>query len=122
MVTSAKSEKHKNDDFLGFPKMNFKSYSSKMEQNTSTKLLGYSFHNIYNRNDPQNPLDPKSVFFPKVSEIFYGASCINPERIPGKSTARAQLKARTGAQKKIPERCPQDFLGSQKGSQKMNNE
>ena len=53
MVMSTKSEKHNNDDFSGLPKMNPKSYQSKMKQNNSTELLGYSFNNIYSKDDSQ---------------------------------------------------------------------
>ena len=34
-----------------------------MEQNHSAELSGYSFQNIYNKNDHPDPLDPKSHFF-----------------------------------------------------------
>ena len=44
-----------------------------MQQNNSTELLGYSFNNIYSKDAPPDPLDPKSVFFP----IFLGFSIGN---------------------------------------------
>ena len=59
-----KSENNKNDGFHGFPNMNPKSYSSKIKQNNSTEVLGCSFNNLYNKNAPPDPLDPKSTIFP----------------------------------------------------------
>ena len=41
-----KSEDHEDEGFSGFTKMNPKSDWSKMKQNNSTELLGYSFNNI----------------------------------------------------------------------------
>ena len=59
---STKSENHGNDDCSGFPKVESKSYWSKMKQNSSAELLGYSFIQIYNKNGPPDPPDPKSEF------------------------------------------------------------
>ena len=47
-----------------------KSQQSKMKQNNSTELLGYSFHKIYNRNDPtQTPQTPNLDFFPDFPDF-----------------------------------------------------
>ena len=59
-----KSENHENHGFSGSPIMKSKSYESEMKQNNSTELFGYSFNNIYNKNGPPDPLDPKPAFFP----------------------------------------------------------
>ena len=42
-----------------------------MKQNNSTEFLSYSFHNIYNRDGSQTPMDPKSDFLQsfKISKI-----------------------------------------------------
>ena len=50
-----KSRNHENQGFSGSHIMNPRSYYSKMKQNNSTELLVYSFHNIYNENDPPPP-------------------------------------------------------------------
>ena len=67
MVTPARSRNHENDGLSGFPNMNSESYQSKMKQNNSIELLSYSFNNIYNKNDPPDPLDPKPGFFAGLS-------------------------------------------------------
>ena len=41
-----------------------------MKQNNSTERLGYSLNHIYSKNDPSDPLDPKSQFFPDFPRIF----------------------------------------------------
>ena len=64
MVTSTWSENHENYGFSGLPKVESKSYYSKMKQNNSTQLLGHSFFEICSKNGPQAPPDPKSSFFP----------------------------------------------------------
>ena len=46
--------------FRCFPEMKANKYWSKMKQNNSTELLGFSFHNIYSKVAPP---DPKSGFF-----------------------------------------------------------
>ena len=50
--------------------MESKSYKSKMKQNNYTELLGFSFNNIYSKNDPPDVVDPTSVFF----SGFFGTS------------------------------------------------
>ena len=67
METSAKPENHENERFSGSPIMNPESYKSQMTQNNSEELAGYSFNKIYNENDTPDPLDPKSIFFPRFS-------------------------------------------------------
>ena len=41
MLTSARSENNENDWFSSFPKMNPKSYKTRMKQNHFTELLGH---------------------------------------------------------------------------------
>ena len=67
MDMSTRFENHENDGFPGFPKMNPRSYWSKMKQNNSTELSGHSFLKTYNENAPQASPDPKSVTFPGFS-------------------------------------------------------
>ena len=50
---STTSEIHESADLSGLPKMNPEKYESKMKQNSSTELSGYSFNNIYNGNGPK---------------------------------------------------------------------
>ena len=57
-----KSRYHENDGSEGFPIMKSKSYESKVKQNNYTELPGYSFNNIYNRNESSDPLDTKTAF------------------------------------------------------------
>ena len=66
-VTSGRSENHENEEISDLPKMNFKSYQSKIKHNNSTELLGYYFHNVHNKNGPPDPLDPKSAIFLELS-------------------------------------------------------
>ena len=72
MVTSARSENHENESCRVFrnPEMKFKSYQSQMMQNNSTQLLGFSFNNIYSKDGPQTPPDPKSGFFSDFLDLL----------------------------------------------------
>ena len=73
MVTSAKSENHGNEGFSKLPRINPKSYYSKMSQNNYTKFLGYSFNNIDSRNGtPPRPPDPKSTMVPRFPGFSIG--------------------------------------------------
>ena len=68
MDTSARSENHEHDGFWGFPEM--KSISPKMTQNNHTELSGYSFNEIYSRNDPPDRQTQHPQFvrdFPRFS-------------------------------------------------------
>ena len=41
-----------------------------MKQDNSTELLGYSFENIHNKNNPPEPLDPTSAIISGLSPEF----------------------------------------------------
>ena len=58
------SENYENEGLSNFPKMNPKNTGPTMKQNNSTELSGFSYNNIYCKNDPPDPLDPKSRCFP----------------------------------------------------------
>ena len=62
MITSARSENHENDK-IGFEKVRIKSCSSKMKQNNSTELLGYSNLVSWVRTTSQTPF----LFFCHIS-------------------------------------------------------
>ena len=51
--TRPKSRNHENDGFSDSPIMKSESYYSKMKQNNSTELVGYSFNHTYHKNDPK---------------------------------------------------------------------
>ena len=82
MLTSATSENHENERFSGFPKMNLKIYS-KTKQNNSTEFLGYSFDDIYNKNGPPDPLDPRSGFFPGFLRFSTGTALFSRKDLVG---------------------------------------
>ena len=46
-----------------------------MKQNSSTEIWGYSSKNIYSKNDPPDPLDPKSKLW-QISPNCYGKSVL----------------------------------------------
>ena len=74
MDTSAKSEKHENDDFLFFWKMNPKNYESQMKQNNSTELSSHSFPQIYNGTRPsQTPPRPQIRIFLEFPSLSIGS-------------------------------------------------
>ena len=53
MVTTARSENQEIVGLSSFPKMKPTSYYSKMKQNNSMELLGYSMNHIYYKNIPR---------------------------------------------------------------------
>ena len=64
MDTSRNSEIMKVRGLGVSPIMKSKSYSSQMEQNNSTELLGDSFNNVYNGKDPpQTPRPQNCILF-----------------------------------------------------------
>ena len=62
MDTSTRSENHGKDDFPNLPKVESKSYHSKMKKNNATELSGESFLQVYNKHAPPGP-DPTSRIF-----------------------------------------------------------
>ena len=57
-----KSRNHENDGFSGFPN-NEIGKPIIQNENNYTKLLGYSFHNIYNQDGPPDPHGPQIPLF-----------------------------------------------------------
>ena len=41
-----------------------------MKQNNSTEFSGYSFHSIYNKNGPIEPLDPQIDFSNMLQDLL----------------------------------------------------
>ena len=68
MVTFAKSENAENDGFPDFSQINRKSYESKVKQNNSTELVGFSFllKTYYSNGPPDPPPDFKTDLFPDL--------------------------------------------------------
>ena len=80
-----------------------------MKQNNHTELCGYSFHNIYTKNGPTDPLDSKSVFFLGVPSLSKGhlvrEICALQECLLQKVLVRMPpLPQRTS--RSVPSRCP----------------
>ena len=63
MVTSARSKNHENEGFSGFPKMNLKSYQSKMKQNFLRSFSAILLIIYKVKMASQTPWTPKSHFF-----------------------------------------------------------
>ena len=64
-----KPEKHAKESLLGSPNMKSKSYSSKMKQENSAELLGYSNFKLYNTSGPPDPPQTPNAAFPKFPRI-----------------------------------------------------
>ena len=60
-----------------------------MKQNNSTEFSGLSSNNIYNKSEPPNPLDPKSLIFPGFPAFSAGIRpfCGQPAYQPAASQA-----------------------------------
>ena len=70
IVTPARSKIYKHEVVKVFLKMKSKNYQSKMKQNNSTELLGYSSNHSYNKNGPPDPLDPNRQSFPDFLDVL----------------------------------------------------
>ena len=80
MVASTESKNNNNDDFSVFPKSILKVTRPKTKQSNYTEFFGYSFKNIYNRNDLPDPLDPKSSILTGFRGFSIGA-CSESEMV-----------------------------------------
>ena len=50
----------------------------KIKQKNSAEFLGYAFHNIYNKNDPPDPADPKPSILPGCSRTTHSGYGTTP--------------------------------------------